>query len=302
MARVPPRFFICIGAQKAGTTWLAEQLRQHPEFSFPPRKEIRYFDTKHLREFAHVPEQRLHEFCSRVARIPEEKAQLTPVQARVLRWLANSALVAPQDYDDRWYWSLFGEVDDSKITGDFSPTYSLLPETGIRHIRDCAPHAKLFFVLRNPVERTWSGAAYALRRQITATGELPTTKRIRAAALGNIQGELSNYRRTIEAYESVFGAGCLNILFYDLLCKEPLDFLQQFCAAIGAGFDARWFTRLGKRVNQGPHLPRDPAIVCEIARACSDQLEWLAGRFGGFAETWRKESEILIGSTRTAAI
>ena len=302
MGRVPSRFLICIGAQKAGTTWLAEQLRQHPEFSFPPRKEIRYFDTKHVPEFEHVRAQRLDEFCSRVSRIPEGKAQLTPAQARVLRWLAKNAFVAPEEYDDRWYWSLFNEIDDSKITGDFSPTYSLLPAAGIRHIKDCAPHAKLFFVLRNPVERTWSGAAYALRRQVTATGELPSNKRIRAAALGNTQGELSNYRRTIESFESVFGRGCLNILFYDLLCADPLEFLRRFCATAETEFDAKWFTRLGKRVNQGPQLPRDSAIVREIARSCRDQLEWLAGRFGGFAENWRMEADALIESARTAAI
>src|SRR2546423_15689927 len=36
--------FICIGAQKAGTGWLYEQLRNHPDFWMPPMKELHYFD------------------------------------------------------------------------------------------------------------------------------------------------------------------------------------------------------------------------------------------------------------------
>ncbi len=35
--------FICIGAQKAGTTWLHRQLSGHPEIFLPPGKELDYF-------------------------------------------------------------------------------------------------------------------------------------------------------------------------------------------------------------------------------------------------------------------
>jgi len=41
------RFLIC-GAQKAGTTALADMLRTHPEIYLPDRKEIHYFDNEDL--------------------------------------------------------------------------------------------------------------------------------------------------------------------------------------------------------------------------------------------------------------
>jgi hypothetical protein len=48
--------FLGIGAQKAGTTWLHQNLARHPDVYFPPgRKEIRFFDARfHLsvREYA----------------------------------------------------------------------------------------------------------------------------------------------------------------------------------------------------------------------------------------------------------
>lgn len=39
--------FLCIGAQKAGTTWLHENLKKHPQIHLPKRKELHYFD-KHI--------------------------------------------------------------------------------------------------------------------------------------------------------------------------------------------------------------------------------------------------------------
>lgn len=39
--------FLCIGSQKAGTTWLYENLRCHPELFLPDRKELNYFSSKY---------------------------------------------------------------------------------------------------------------------------------------------------------------------------------------------------------------------------------------------------------------
>jgi hypothetical protein len=44
--------FICIGAQKSGTTWLNEQLKKHPSLCMPDRKELRFFDWYFYRSFS----------------------------------------------------------------------------------------------------------------------------------------------------------------------------------------------------------------------------------------------------------
>jgi hypothetical protein len=36
--------FLCVGAQKGGTSWLYQQLESHPDFWMPPVKELHYFD------------------------------------------------------------------------------------------------------------------------------------------------------------------------------------------------------------------------------------------------------------------
>ena len=51
--------FICIGAQKAGTRWLFDQLAFHPGFWMPPIKELHYLNgSKRFLRFA-AP---LHDF------------------------------------------------------------------------------------------------------------------------------------------------------------------------------------------------------------------------------------------------
>jgi hypothetical protein len=41
--------FLGIGAQKAGTTWLYEMLRRHPDITFPAGKEVHFWDRRHSR-------------------------------------------------------------------------------------------------------------------------------------------------------------------------------------------------------------------------------------------------------------
>ncbi|CAN0605590.1 unnamed protein product, partial [Ectocarpus sp. 12 AP-2014] len=37
--------FLCIGAQRAGTTWLHNRLLEHPDLYLPPEKELQFFNA-----------------------------------------------------------------------------------------------------------------------------------------------------------------------------------------------------------------------------------------------------------------
>jgi flagellin-specific chaperone FliS len=45
------QYFVGIGAQKAGTTWLANYLDAHPQVAFSPIKELHFFDAVFLKYF-----------------------------------------------------------------------------------------------------------------------------------------------------------------------------------------------------------------------------------------------------------
>jgi hypothetical protein len=69
--RLPLPDFLGIGAQKAGTTWLWENLRRHPEIFVPDKKELHYFDNKFDRSIRYYTD-RFEEARGRI------KGEITP--------------------------------------------------------------------------------------------------------------------------------------------------------------------------------------------------------------------------------
>src|SRR5512135_1033055 len=47
--------FLCVGAQKAGTSWLYRQLELHADFWMPPLKELHYLDQLNKTKRIHGP-------------------------------------------------------------------------------------------------------------------------------------------------------------------------------------------------------------------------------------------------------
>lgn len=66
--------FLGIGAQKAGTTWLYEQLRQHPHIKFPKGKELHFWDRSYtLTDVHNYLDQFNHHHC--------HQGEITPAYA-----------------------------------------------------------------------------------------------------------------------------------------------------------------------------------------------------------------------------
>lgn len=82
-----PTFYI-LGAQKAGTTWLAAMLRQHPEVFIPQRKELHFFDQE--RTFARGSEWYARQF--QAGRNARALGEATPNYLAINTRKAGSAL------------------------------------------------------------------------------------------------------------------------------------------------------------------------------------------------------------------
>lgn len=101
--------FLCVGAQKAGTTTLYDILTQHPQIFLPTKKELHYFDC-------------------------EEK------------FLKG----------EKWYFNNFEARKNEIAIGEITPKYMYI-ENGAKRIYDLlGKDIKLIFLLRNPVNRSFS--------------------------------------------------------------------------------------------------------------------------------------------------
>lgn len=150
--------FVGIGAQKAGTTWLYEMLRQHPEISFPAGKEVHYWD-KHrhrglswYRALFDVQDGHMHgeitpaysslprEVVAEVANaLPDLKMMLIMRNPIDRAWSAARMVLHresrdPDEVPDEWFVGQFRDPD-SLARGDY--------ETCIRNWRSAFPDDRL---------------------------------------------------------------------------------------------------------------------------------------------------------------
>lgn len=109
--------FVCIGAQKSGTTFITSAFRAHPEIQLAEKKELYFFSPK-----------------------GEYKTSVGGPHSN-----------AHRDID--WYRRQF--VNDSRKKGEISTHYILDPASA-RKIKDAFPRIKVFAILRNPVDRAFS--------------------------------------------------------------------------------------------------------------------------------------------------
>lgn len=119
--------FIVIGAEKSGTTWLADMLRQHPDVFIPERKEIFFFNER----FFESPELNNFNF----------------------------------DKPLSWYLAFFDEAEPDQVKGEVCPAY-LWDVTAPQEIFSFNPSVKIIAVLRAPVERAYSQFRYYVQRGV----------------------------------------------------------------------------------------------------------------------------------------
>lgn len=267
-ARLPD--FLILGAQRSGTTWLAQALGAVPGLWLPPCKELHYFDQVHGVEAETWP-------GFRRAFLDGERAAAPPDR---LAWALRFAAGGP--IDDVWYADLFAEAPDGARLGEATPAYALLPEAGVAHVARIMPDVRLLLLIRDPVERAWSGAIHAARheRPDAPVDEADVRRHLATAGVER----RSRYVDTLARWEAVFGAGAVRVLFFDDIAIDPDRVLAEALAAIGGPQPPGPAPR--ERVNAGPALPMPDDVAARLGALYRDDLVRLAARFGGPAEAW----------------
>lgn len=147
------QFFVGIGAQRAGTSWLAEYLLEHPQIGMSPIKELHYFDVIYRKDLCKFYEKRLENVLINVASQIKNDFSEQTVKKLSLISIRMEMKNNPRRYKD--YFNLVAEKQH-RIIGEITPSYSLLNEDGFEAIRNMYNHAKFVFILRDPVDRYWS--------------------------------------------------------------------------------------------------------------------------------------------------
>lgn len=208
--------FLCVGAQKSGTTTLRAYLREHPTLNVPD-SEIHYFDNESNR----------FEDCETID-----------------RYHSNFRSIA----------SGFQQVDGIKntnhgtfLSGEVTPIYVYWRPSLLR-IYCYNPEIKLIFILRNPMARAYSqwSMEYARGAEMLSFSEAIRMENVRCAAAHPLQHRVYSYidrgyyYRQLIRFIDVFPSENLLFLSAELFYSEPGTVLRQISEFLGVpGFQVK---------------------------------------------------------------
>jgi hypothetical protein len=275
--------FLCIGAQKAGTGWLYNQLNGHPDFWLPPLKELHYFDDprRFRQKFAKEKLQR----ASRRDRLirngrwpPDERDSIFYQTAREI----SDALRPDPDA----YARLFDQKR-AQLSGDLTPAYSTLDEEAIAGIARRFPAVKIVLILREPIDRFWSQLCMEVRDgtlRLQGPADLEGIMRF-AEQRGVVARSFPSM--TFEKWSPHICRGRMGVFFFDDLRSDPAFLRKSIFSFLGAD--------PGKTNGRKPSFNRKqaftklvmPDAVRESLRSYfSSEIRRCSEMFGGPAATW----------------
>lgn len=241
--------FLCIGAQKAGTTWLDANLRRDPEIWMPWIKEIQYFNDVHIpahRNWTRAHRQRHAENAARRLVKRSEGARLD------LRTMHAIASLAAEPISDDWYGRIFSHAGPHQICGEITPEYSLLPPEGVAHVKRLCPQLKVIFLMRDPIERCWSHIRMLASRQSGIDIE-------RLAEQDDVIARC-DYARILDRWTGAFGPDRIFAADFEQIIREPEALLTGICDFLGVKPHAATLRRAAAVVFPGQEMPMPPRI------------------------------------------
>ena len=284
--------FLGIGAQRAGTTWLHRAFVRHPQVWVPPLKELHYFTRGERykasrRMTVGSPWRRLigsgtWERPATIDRLRRSWKDVRRGNWPNARWWLHIALGR---YSDEWYLDCFRPGRDVLHRGEITPAYAILEDDDVRRIKAMNPDIRLILLVRDPVERAWSG----LCRKI-ASGEVHLDVEDEEVLLAAVdRGPIharGDYERTLETYLRHFDASQILVGFHDATFADPEGLLAAVAEFLGLQpfTDSREVLVKRPRPSFTFRMPdRVRAFLCERYAPAIDRM---AESLGGYATRW----------------
>lgn len=251
--------FMCIGAPRAATTWLYQKLRDHPQIFLPKAKELHFFD---------------------------EEPDTDQNDRSGLRWHRAFYFDMSKPAHFRWYAMQFRKARN-RTKGDITPVYSMLSRQRVRLIAEKAPDVKIIYIIRNPIERAWSGLRKTIWYQKGANHKVKDRAWLLAAIMHPAVLERGNYRRAIETWGEVIPDGNMLYLFYDDIVEDPQSELARVCAFLGANRPSGPpASTEDKPVNAAPALRMPDEVRSRLSQHYKEQIQYLEARFDRDLSHW----------------
>ena len=275
--------FLCIGAQKSGTTWLDANLRAHPDIWLPPAKELHYFDCRSTAPWGlYYPYDEAIRFNLR--RIGRQALGDLLQAPRNLPWYLRYFC---RQRTDHWYASLFTPAP-GQLAGEITPGYARLEAAGVERIHRLMPDLKIIYLLRNPIDRLWSQAAMYFAKRGRADLSAIRSEELMRFLQRPLTARNSAYARTLAIWEQYYPGEQLFVGFFEQIEQAPQDLLADIHAFLGIrGCAAEQAPTLSKKIYAGSYPPMPDDIAAHLGDTYRQEIEGLHRRFENpFTASW----------------
>lgn len=284
---------MCVGATKAGTTWLYRHLSAHPDCHLRTIKELHYFDTVDTGNYDRQIGLKLDEFDALEAKGPGDRPWM---HRRKLRDLAEWAAVLERRAEDipAYLAYLTGGRGDRRVVGDVTPAYALLPVDALRRIAEMAPDVRFVYLIRDPLARLWSHVRMLAARAAQSTAEF--AERARAMMERALAGDLpsatdrGDYAGALARLDAAVAPGHLLVMFQEEMMTLPG--VQRLWSFLGIG---ETDPRFDRRVHEGTPLDLDAGQRARALACLGPQYDFVARRFPDLPENWRRNMSEALG-------
>lgn len=241
--------FLSVGAMKAGTTWLYEQLKNHPEIHFTPEKEIHYFANKVGIENQLNHRNRILKLKDVMQKNANGNAKFISQNLDEISWYADYARDA--DISNEWYENLFKQNPSKKFCADFSNLYCQMGPEGWDNVRKVAKNVKVIYTLRDPLERLWSHYKFHMkwvnREDDALDAGFENFKELLDKHFFWVNAE---YEKNYDLLQQSLDDDELMILYFEDFRERPVEMLNEVQRFLGIKLIAPDESKLNKKVNK----------------------------------------------------
>lgn len=278
------RVFYGIGAQKAGTTWLYEQMKAHPDVHMGNLKEVHYWDTiyfPHLPYYKPKAEKEFEKLCRMPFLLRSLRYGFARQRSKLLQAERYREALSGGEHSDRAYQAFLMEGwQGEPVVGDISPGYAMLKPQGFAAMDAAASDARFLFIMRDPVSRLWSAMRHNRSRGfINGDRNADLGEAFARALEAQHKGPMmmTDYATTIRNLEAAVPRERIGYFFFEtLFSEESMDRITEFLGISPMQADARHVVNPGS--DSGLHPSPE---LTQIARAkLSDVYSFVHRKFG----------------------
>lgn len=289
-----PTLLFCVGATKAGTSWLYDHLFAHPECHFRTIKELHYFSLKNEAQFDGAlrgTDRKIVEMQARLDAVEDtRKGAVARRLADLIEW---RAVLAHRAIDMPAYRGFLTEgAGDARLVGDMTPAYGLLTEAVLARLSQAAADVRFVYLIRDPLARLWSHVRMIAQR--TSPDRFAQAAEAQMAAIldGDLSGEgkgivsRGDYAAILPKLARAVPAKSLLVMFQEELMTLPG--IVRLSAHLGI---SPMPADLDRRVHEGKAMALPEALRARALLWLRPQYEYVAAMFPALPEAWSRNME-----------